>query len=147
MRGVSLVILVGAGNLLQADVDALVDTVNRVGVMGKGIALQFKRVYPVMFKVYESAAKEHAIRLGKVFVWVTGQITGPRCIINFPTKRHWRAKSRLEDIEAGLVDLVQVVVNTALGRLLCRPLAVATVGSIGPTLSCVLWMPSQQCRM
>lgn len=97
------------GNLLRADVDALVNTVNTVGVMGKGIALQFKRAYPEMFKAYRRATEKNDIRIGEMFVWETGAITGPRFVINFPTKRHWRSPSRLQDISDGLNDLVQVI--------------------------------------
>lgn len=96
------------GDLLGADVDAVVNTVNTVGVMGKGIALQFKRAYPDMFKEYERAAKQGDVQLGRMFVYPTGKLT-PRYIINFPTKKHWRARSRLSDIRSGLADLVRVV--------------------------------------
>src|SRR5215831_6497124 len=91
------------GNLLTAPVEALVNTVNTEGVMGKGIALQFKQAYPQMFKAYERAAKAGEVRLGKMDVHdLGGLVGGPRWIINFPTKGHWRAKSRLTDIESGL---------------------------------------------
>ena len=128
MEGASLVITTGQGNLLLADVDALVNTVNTVGVMGKGIALQFKRAYPAMFKAYEAAAKAHEIRLGNVYVWETGQITRPRFIINFPTKRHWRAKSRLKDIDAGLIDLVRVVQERGIKSIAVPPLGCGNGG-------------------
>jgi O-acetyl-ADP-ribose deacetylase (regulator of RNase III) len=99
----------GSGNLLTADVEALVNTVNTVGVMGKGIALQFKRAYPANFKAYRAACDRGDIRLGEMFLFDTA-IKGPRrYIINFPTKRHWKSPSRLSDIEAGLDDLVRVV--------------------------------------
>lgn len=97
------------GNLLAADVEALVNTVNTVGVMGKGIALQFARAFPAMLAAYELAAKRGDIRLGEVSVWANNALSGPRWILNFPTKGHWKARSRLADIEAGLADLVQVV--------------------------------------
>lgn len=97
------------GNLLDADVDALVNTVNTVGVMGKGVALQFKRAYPLNFEAYRAAVDRGEVGLGRVFVHETGRVEGPRLIINFPTKRHWRAKSRLADIEAGLADLRRVL--------------------------------------
>lgn len=97
------------GNLLQADVDALVNTVNTVGVMGKGIALQFKRAYPEMFTSYERAARNHDVELGRMHVWPTGLMTDLRFIINFPTKGHWRSRSTLADIERGLDDLIRVV--------------------------------------
>lgn len=99
----------GEGNLLNAQVDALVNTVNCVGVMGKGLALQFKQAFPEMFKAYQRAAKAGEVRLGRMHVYETGALWGPRYIINFPTKDHWRANSRMEDIEAGLEELVRVV--------------------------------------
>ena len=97
------------GNLLAADVDALVNTVNTVGVMGKGVALQFKRAFPSNFDAYAAAAARGNLRLGQVFVHETGLVDGPRLIINFPTKQHWRSKSRLADIETGLRDLRRVL--------------------------------------
>lgn len=98
-----------SGNLLQADVEALVNTVNTVGVMGKGIALQFKQAFPENFAAYERAAKKGDIVPGRMFVYETGLFANPRYIINFPTKRHWRGQSRLDDIEAGLRDLVRII--------------------------------------
>lgn len=99
----------GSGNLLTAEVDALVNTVNTVGVMGKGIALQFKRAYPANFSAYRAACDRGEIQPGRMFV-VDTAVNGPRkYIVNFPTKRHWKSNSRLEDISAGLDDLVRVV--------------------------------------
>ncbi len=97
------------GNLLKADVEALVNTVNCVGYMGKGIALQFKKAFPDNFKLYERACKAHDVYPGKMFIYDTGNIWNPRYIINFPTKRHWRGKSKIEDIEKGLKALIQDV--------------------------------------
>jgi len=111
------------GNLLEADVDALVNTVNTVGIMGKGIALQFKRAYPAMFKSYARAAKAGDLHLGRMHVWTTGAMAGPQFIINFPTKGHWRASSKLADIEQGLDNLVSVI-----GDLGIRSIAVPPLG-------------------
>ncbi|WCJ58801.1 macro domain-containing protein [Fontisphaera persica] len=97
------------GNLLEAEVEALVNTVNTVGVMGKGIALMFKERYPENFRAYAQACKAGKVRPGRMFVTATGELTGPRWIINFPTKEHWRNPSRLEWIAAGLEDLVRVI--------------------------------------
>lgn len=97
------------GDILQADTEALINTVNCVGIMGRGIALQFKNAYPANFKAYEAACKREDVQPGRMFVFATGQLTNPRFIINFPTKRHWRGKSRMEDIDSGLVDLVRVI--------------------------------------
>lgn len=97
------------GNLLDAQVEAVVNTVNTVGVMGKGIALQFKQAYPGNFRAYEAACRRGEVQLGKMLVVETGQLGQPALIVNFPTKRHWRARSRLSDIEAGLADLRHVI--------------------------------------
>lgn len=97
------------GDIMQADAEALINTVNCVGIMGRGIALQFKNAYPANFKAYEAACKRNEVQPGRMFVFSTGQLTNPRYIINFPTKRHWRGKSRIEDIESGLKDLVRVI--------------------------------------
>src|ERR1041384_6182284 len=112
------------GNLLAAPAEALVNTVNTVGIMGRGIALQFKQAYPAMFRDYERACKAGALKLGKVQVFdLGGLIGGPRWIINFPTKGHWRADSRVSDIEAGLADLV-----IQIRKLHIRSIAVPPLG-------------------
>jgi O-acetyl-ADP-ribose deacetylase (regulator of RNase III) len=110
------------GNLLEADVDALVNTVNTVGVMGKGIALQFKRAYPEMFKAYARAAKRGELSLGQMHVWETGLMTGPRFIINFPTKGHWKARSRLDDVARGLDALVETIRDLGIKSIAIPPL-------------------------
>lgn len=97
------------GDILQADAEALVNTVNCVGVMGRGVALQFKEAFPANFRAYEAACKREEVRPGRMFVFDTGRMVNPRFIINFPTKRHWRGKSRIEDIESGLVALVEEI--------------------------------------
>ena len=94
------------GNLLEEDAEALVNTVNCVGVMGRGISLQFKKAWPENFKAYAAACRRQEVQPGRMFVFETGSLTNPRYIINFPTKRHWRGKSRMEDVEAGLRALV-----------------------------------------
>jgi O-acetyl-ADP-ribose deacetylase (regulator of RNase III) len=94
-----------AGDILQADVEVLVNTVNCVGIMGRGIALQFKQAFPDNFKAYAAACKRKEVQLGHIFVYATAQLTNPRYIVNFPTKQHWRDKSDLVDIKAGLQDL------------------------------------------
>ena len=107
----------GSGNLLTADVEALVNTVNTVGVMGKGVALQFKRAFPANFTAYRAACGRGEVRLGEMFVFDTGTMRAGRYIINFPTKQHWRNPSRLEDIEAGLFDLVRVVLDRGISSI------------------------------
>ncbi len=118
-----MAIIRGEGNLLKQDVDALVNTVNTQGVMGKGLALQFKKAWPEMFKAYASAARRGEIVPGRMHVWESGAMAGPRFIINFPTKRHWRQPSTLADIQAGLADLVRVV-----GELDIKSIAVPPLG-------------------
>jgi len=111
-----------SGDILECEADALVNTVNCVGVMGRGIALQFKNAFPENFKAYEAACKREAVQPGRMFVFETGQLTPPRFIINFPTKRHWRGKSRIEDIEAGLVDLARVIRDKGIRSIAIPPL-------------------------
>ena len=96
------------GNIIDEEVDALVNTVNCVGFMGRGIALQFKKAFPENNKLYVAACKRREVQPGRMFVFQTSRIA-PRYIINFPTKRHWRGKSRMEDIDAGLVALVEEI--------------------------------------
>jgi O-acetyl-ADP-ribose deacetylase (regulator of RNase III) len=110
------------GNLIEHSSDALVNTVNTVGVMGKGIALQFRRAYPEMFKDYVKACKIGEVQLGKMHVWETNAITGPRFVINFPTKGHWRSKSQLTDIQIGLDDLVRVIGEHGITSIAVPPL-------------------------
>ena len=93
------------GDLLIAEREALVNAVNCVGVMGRGVALAFKRRFPGNFKAYKAACDRGELQPGRMFVFETGELM-PRIIINFPTKRDWRARSRLADIEAGLSALV-----------------------------------------
>jgi O-acetyl-ADP-ribose deacetylase (regulator of RNase III) len=97
------------GDILREDAEALVNTVNCVGVMGRGIALQFKKAFPENFKIYAAACKNKEVQPGLMFTVETGRLTNPRYIINFPTKRHWRGKSRMEDIESGLKSLVATI--------------------------------------
>jgi O-acetyl-ADP-ribose deacetylase (regulator of RNase III) len=110
------------GDILAEDADALVNTVNCVGVMGRGIALQFKNAFPDNFKAYAAACKREEVQPGRMFVFETGQLTNPRFIINFPTKRHWRGQSRMEDIDAGLVDLVEVIRKHRISSIAIPPL-------------------------
>jgi O-acetyl-ADP-ribose deacetylase (regulator of RNase III) len=111
------------GDILKADAEALVNTVNCVGVMGRGIAAQFKRAYPKNFSAYQQACKRLEVQPGRMLIVETGQLANPRWVINFPTKRHWRGGSRIEDIDAGLAALVGEV-----GRLGIRSIAVPPLG-------------------
>ncbi|MDE0169733.1 MAG: macro domain-containing protein [bacterium] len=116
------------GNLLKADVDALVNTVNTVGVMGKGLALQFKNAFPANFKAYSKACKDGDVRLGRVFIFDNGQLIRPRWILNFPTKGHWRARSRLSNVSAGLDDLRSVVEGLRVESIAVPPLGCGNGG-------------------
>lgn len=111
------------GNLLKADVEAVVNAVNTEGVMGKGIALQFRNAYPDNYEAYRLACEGNDVTPGRMFVFPRQSLTNPRYIINFPTKRHWKAKSRMEDIESGLTALVSDV-----RRLGIRSIAVPALG-------------------
>jgi O-acetyl-ADP-ribose deacetylase (regulator of RNase III) len=110
------------GDILREEADAIVNTVNCVGVMGRGIALQFKKAFPENFKAYATACKAQEVQPGRMFVYQTGQLTPPRFIINFPTKRHWRGKSRMEDIDAGLAALVAEIRQRGIQSIAIPPL-------------------------
>lgn len=110
------------GNLLEADAEALVNTVNSVGFMGKGIALQFKKAFPENFKAYQKACRRKEVKPGKMFVFETGSMVNPKYIINFPTKRHWRGKSRLEYIDSGLDALLQEIKSRRIHSVAIPPL-------------------------
>lgn len=116
------------GNLLQADVQALVNTVNTEGVMGKGIALQFKRAFPAMFEEYEREAQAGRLEVGRVQVHEVGKLVGPRWIINFPTKKSWRQPSRLEWIRTGLDSLVEEVQRRGIQSIAVPPLGCGNGG-------------------
>jgi len=116
------------GNLLHAQTDALVNAVNCEGVMGKGIALQFKQVWPAMFQAYRAACKAGTVVPGRIHVWPTQAQEGPGFILNFPTKRHWREGSHLEDIEAGLVDLVVQLQTLGIRSVAIPPLGAGNGG-------------------
>jgi len=116
------------GNLLNAEAEALVNTVNCVGVMGKGIALQFKQAYPEMGKAYEKACEQGEITPGRVQVWHTGALSGPKYIINFPTKREWFRKSSYADIQSGLVSLVEQIKRLGITSIAVPPLGCGNGG-------------------
>lgn len=97
------------GNLLESDVEAVVNTVNTVGIMGKGIALMFKERFPANFTAYAKACEREQVKIGKMFVTENEQIFGPKWIINFPTKQHWRVRTKIDWIQEGLLDLVRVI--------------------------------------
>ena len=112
------------GDLLEAPEEAVVNAVNTAGVMGKGLALLFKKRFPENFHAYESACRAGTVKVGSMFVTTNPELTGPRWIINFPTKQHWRQPSDIEWINSGLVDLKAVILkekirSIAIPRLGC----------------------------
>lgn len=116
------------GNLLEADVDALVNTVNTVGVMGKGIALMFKEAFPDNFKRYEESCKASELTTGKMFVTERQDLFGPKWIINFPTKQHWRNPTKLEWVQEGLGDLHDVITENNIHSIAIPPLGCGNGG-------------------
>jgi O-acetyl-ADP-ribose deacetylase (regulator of RNase III) len=110
------------GNLLEANAEALVNTVNCDGFMGKGIALQFKQAFPANFKAYEAACRAGRMTPGRMFIFDNGRLINPQYIINFPTKLHWRSKSRITDIKSGLVALIDDVRRLGIKSIAVPPL-------------------------
>ncbi len=110
------------GDMLGEDVEALVNAVNCVGVMGAGIALQFKKAFPENFKAYRKACGKQEVQPGRMFVFAMKELNNPRYIINFPTKRHWREKSCMEDIEAGLQALAAEIRKYGIRSIAIPPL-------------------------
>ena len=110
------------GDILQEDAEALVNTVNCVGVMGRGIALQFRKAFPENYKAYKAACDRKQVKLGKMFVYELYRMINPHYIINFPTKRHWKGKSRMEDIESGLKSLVVEIRKRKIKSIAIPPL-------------------------
>lgn len=116
------------GNLLESDAEAVVNTVNTVGVMGKGIALLFKETFPDNFKAYAIACKLGEVQVGRMFVTHRNNMYGPKWIINFPTKKHWRQPSKLEWIQSGLTDLKEVIRRNDIRSLALPPLGAGNGG-------------------
>ncbi|HYI96995.1 MAG TPA: macro domain-containing protein [Bryobacteraceae bacterium] len=131
---------VGTGNLLEADAEALVNTVNTEGVMGKGIALQFKKKYPDMYEEYRRACEAGEVQPGRMHVFerTDTDMLNPRFIINFPTKRHWRSPARMEDLESGLRALVSEIKKRNIRSVAIPPLGCGNGGLdwaiVGPTI-------------
>jgi len=116
------------GNLLEAKADALVNTVNTVGVMGKGIALMFKERFPKNTEEYVNACKEKQLQTGKVFATETGELMGPKWVVNFPTKRHWRHPSKMEWIKEGLENLKSFIIEHQIKSIAIPPLGAGNGG-------------------
>ena len=122
------------GDILSEDVEALVNTVNCVGVMGRGVALQFKRAFPGNFRAYADRCRRGEMRPGRVFVFETGEMLAPRYVVNFPTKRHWRGKSRIEDVESGLAALAAEIRARGIRSIAIPPLGCGLGGLHWPTV-------------
>lgn len=117
-----------SGNLLEADTDALVNTVNTVGVMGKGVALMFKEMFPENFREYEAACRAKRVQVGHMFVTRRDAFLGPKWIVNFPTKAHWRYPSRIEWVEQGLDDLKEIISSENIRSIALPPLGAGNGG-------------------
>lgn len=117
-----------SGNILQDQSDAIVNTVNCVGVMGKGLALQFKKAFPENFKQYKKACDHKEVKVGKMYITEYGDMLGKKYIINFPTKDHWKGNSKYEFIELGLDDLVTQIKNYNIHSIAIPPLGAGLGG-------------------
>jgi O-acetyl-ADP-ribose deacetylase (regulator of RNase III) len=117
------------GDIFSEDVEALVNPVNCVGIMGRGVALQFRKAWPENYKAYAEACRKHDVQPGRMFVFENSRFMNPRYIINFPTKRHWRDPSRIEDIESGLAALVEEIQKRSI-RSIAMPAIGAGLGGL-----------------
>jgi O-acetyl-ADP-ribose deacetylase (regulator of RNase III) len=116
------------GTLLDAKAEAVVNTVNTVGVMGKGIALMFKERFPKNYQEYLVASKSGAVQIGKMFVSATDELFGPKWVINFPTKKHWRNPSKIEWVREGLEALKEVIREKRITSIAIPPLGCGNGG-------------------
>nr|WP_320010547.1 macro domain-containing protein [uncultured Desulfobulbus sp.] len=116
------------GNLLKSKVEALVNTVNTVGVMGKGIALMFKEAFPDNFIHYERACKEERVQVGNLFIHENVKLFGPKWIVNFPTKKHWRNRAKVEWVTAGLKELRKFILENQVKSIAIPPLGCGNGG-------------------
>ncbi|WP_300730445.1 macro domain-containing protein [uncultured Rikenella sp.] len=117
------------GNMLESPTQALVNTVNTVGIMGKGIALQFKMMFPNNFRAYQQACKEGRVRVGHMFVTHERMLSGEeKIIINFPTKEHWRSPSQYSFVTEGLDDLRRVIQDENIQSITLPPLGCGNGG-------------------
>ncbi len=124
-------------NIFNSKAQAIVNTVNTHGVMGKGLALQFKKRFPENFKAYEKACKNEEVQLGKMFVHYQNSLDNPQYIINFPTKGHWKSKSKLSDIVNGLEDLLSIIKEKNIQSIAIPPL--------GAGLGGLAWADVKEC--
>ena len=121
-------IILSSGNLLEDSAEAYVNTVNTVGVMGKGIALQFKQAFPEVFKQYAKDSKLGHIKVCSMHVVPVEELTNPKYVINFPTKKHWRDPSQMSYIDSGLQDLVKIVTELGIPTIAIPPLGCGNGG-------------------
>ena len=122
------------GNLLEARAQALVNTVNTVGVMGKGIALMFKDRFGDNFRQYAAACKAGQVQTGHMFITEPAELDGPRWIVNFPTKQQWRSPSRLEWVTQGLQDLRRFLLENHVKSIAIPPLGAGNGGLDWPAV-------------
>lgn len=146
------------GNLLEARTEALINTVNTVGVMGKGIALMFKERFTENTRLYTAACKAKRVQTGKMFITEVHELEGPRWIVNFPTKQHWRAPSQMAWVEEGLQDLRRFLIEKKIKSIAIPPLGAGNGGlewplvreqiesALGdlPNVEIVVFEPTQQ---
>ena len=136
---VSLTIKFTEGNLLEADVEALVNTVNTVGIM---VALMFKERFPRNFEAYARACAAGEVRLGRMYVTENKEPFGPRWIVNFPTKTHWRVKTQIEWVQEGLNDLVRIIAEKDIRSIAIPALGCGNGGldwrEVAPLVTCAL---------
>ncbi len=116
------------GDLFKSGAQALVNPVNTVGVMGKGLALQFRKRFPDMFRAYVRACKAGEVQPGRMWIYRTDMTAGPEFVICFPTKRHWRDKSDIEDIRLGLADLFRIITDYGIQSIAIPPLGCGNGG-------------------
>ncbi|MFK7906393.1 MAG: macro domain-containing protein [Chitinophagales bacterium] len=112
-----MAIIYKQGNIFREEVMALVNPVNTVGVMGKGLALQFKKLYPHNFQLYREAYKAYQLEVGKMLVTEIEGLKNPKYIVNFPTKEHWRSKSKMSYIEEGIEDLARFILSSEISSI------------------------------
>ena len=121
-------IIQGKGNILDTDAEAVVNTVNVQGYMGKGLALEFKKRFPSNFAAYEAACHRGEVVVGRMFVTERMDMFGPRWLVNFPTKREWRNPSRVEWVRSGLTDLREVISSRGIRSIAIPPLGCGNGG-------------------
>ena len=136
VKGMRKMILETQGDILSANTEAIINTVNCVGVMGKGLALQFKKAYPENFLYYKERCDNHYVSIGKMLVYERLTMINPKYIINFPTKRHWRYPSKMEYIDRGLMDLVKCIEDYNIKTISIPPLGAGLGGLLWPDVKC-----------